>query len=438
MRCARLAAGTCRWVVPVLAGVLVTVTPVSAQRKRDNGDFTATPLSGTEQTRLQQLRDGQALQNPKDQEVLDHAAKFYVFRLTEPKYQFPPSGGSGPKPGMHEAVQEVFKHFPDFKKLSSDPTKADNQQKYIKEFSNRLAAYVLKILDSPAMIARVNGVILLSRLGESGQEELADPMCQIIEDKNQGDAVKLYALRGLRNLFDNARDDAFRGDAGEERLVRCLKTLTNFLGRKPADGLTEPEREAFEYVRREAVRALGASRVPVVEKRRFKVSVPSLDLVRVAAGVGLEPPPSLSERVEAAAGLARMRTKNANKYQPEVPAYYVGRVVVDFATQYDKDRSGTPSLDYKYYAFILDEALVEMKNQTGGKSPYVNAMIDKARPVLRGILTDGAPAQLPLKDWLDADQSRQWGDKELFQGDPDTAPKRAAVLKEGEPPAPPK
>ncbi len=433
MRCARLAAGC--WVALVAAGMLLAAAPAHAQRKRENGDFAATPLSAGERTRLQQLRDGQAPAET-DKEVLDHAAKFFVYRLTDPKHQFPPVG-AGPKSGMHELVQEVFQHFPDFKKLSTDPTKADNQQKFIKEFSNRLADYVLKLLDNPVMIARVNGVILLARLGESGQEELAEPMCKIIEDKNQGDAVKLHALRGLRNLFDNARDDAFRSDAGEERLVRCLRTLTTFLGRKPADGLTEPEREAFQYVRREAVRALGSSRVPVVEKRRFKVSIPSLDLLRVAAGAGLEPPPSLTERVEAAAGLCRMRTKNANRYQPEVPAYYIGRAVVDFATQYDKDRSGTPTLDYKYYAFVLDEALVAMKNQTGGKSPYVNEMIDKARPVLRGILTDGAPAQLPLKDWLDSDQSRQWGDKELFQGDPDTAPKRA-VLKEAEPPAPAK
>jgi hypothetical protein len=413
--------------------MLLTTAPAHAQRKRGNGDFAATPLSPQERTRLQQLREGHAPAEA-DKDVLDHAAKFFVYRLTDPKHQFPPVGS---KLGMHELIQEVFQHFPDFKKLSSDPTKADNQQKFIKEFSNRLADYVLKLLDSPDMIARVNGVILLSRLGESGQEELADRMCKVIEDKNQGDAVKLYAVRGLRNLFDNPREDAFKGDAGEERLVRCLRTLTSFLNRKPANGMTEPEREAFEYVRREAVRALGASRVPVVEKRRFKVSVPSLDLVRVAGGAGPEPAPSLTERIEAAAGLCRMRTKNANRYQVEVPAYYVGRVVVDFATQYDKDRSAAPTLDYKYYAFILDEALVELQNQTGGKSPYVKEMIDKARPVLRGIATDGAPAQLPLKDWLDTDTSRQWGDKELFQGDPDTAPKRT-VLKEAEPPAPAK
>jgi hypothetical protein len=368
-----------------------------------------------------------------DTDVFDRAARFFVYRLTDPKHQFPPPGASS-KQNMYELIQEFFQFLPDLKKLSSDPTKADNQRKYIKEFSTRIGGYVLKLLDSPDMIARVNGVILLSRLGESGQEELADTMCKIIEDKNQGDAVKLYALRGLRNVFDNPLEDAFKGDAGEERQLHCLRTLIDFLNRKPAAGATEEEQAGFQYVRREAVRALGAARVPVIEKRRVKVSIPALSLLRVAAAAGLEPPPSLTERVEAAVGLCRLRTKNANRYQPAVAAYYIGRVVVDVATQYDKDRGNPPTLDYKHYASTLDEALVELKSLAGGKVKYVDDMIARARPVLKGILTDGAPAQLPLKDWLD---NNSWDGKELFTGDAETSIK-GSVLKEAAPPAPAK
>ncbi len=434
MRCARLAAGRYRWVAPVVVGILLAAAPAYAQQKRDNGEFTTPPLLGTDRERLQKLREGQPL-GEADKEVLDRAAKYFVYRLTDRKHQFPPPG-AGSKQGMYELIQELFQHFPDLKKTSTNSTKAQNQQQYVKEFSNRLAAYVLKLLGSSDMIARVNGVILLARLGETGQEDLVDPMCKIIEDKNQGDAVKLHALRGLRNLFDNRHEDAFRGDAGEDRLVHCLRTLTDFLNRQPAKGTTatEAQREAFQYVRREAVRALGAARVPVIVKKRVKVSIPALQLLRVAAGAGLEPPPSLTEQVEAAAGLCRMQLKNVDKYQPEVAAYAIGRVVVDFATQYDKDRSSQPALEYKYYAFLLDGALTELQTQTGSKIRFVNDMITKARPVLKAILTDGAPAQLPLKEWLD---NNSWEGKELFKGDAETALK-GSVLKATAPPAPAK
>lgn len=433
MRCAWLAAGRCRWAVPVVVGILLATSAVHAQRKRDNDEFTTPPLSPSDRNRLQKLREGQPPAD-EDKGVLDRAAKFFVYRLTDSKHQFPPAGASS-KQGMHELIQEVFQFLPDLKKFSSDPTKAENQQKYVKAFSSHVAEYVLKLLDSSDMIARVNGVILLARLGESGQEELADSMCKIIADKNQGDAIKYWALRGLRNVFDNPREDAFKGDTGEERLVHCLRTLADFLNRKPPTATaTESEREAFQYVRREAVRALAAARVPVIEKRRTKVAIPALALLRVADGAGLEPPPSLTERVEAAVGLCRLRTKNANRYQPEVAAYYVGRVVVDFATQYDRDRGSPHTVDYKYYAFLLDDGLTELKNQTGGKIPSVNEMISKAQPVLRGIKTDGAPAQLPLKDWLD---SKSQAGQELFKGDPETALKQS-VIKEAAPPAPAK
>lgn len=427
MRFARWTSGRCRWVAPLVAGmVLAAGGAVHAQRKAASGDLDyPQELKNDERSKLQYLRDGRFPVGDADKKLLDKAAQFYVYRLTNHQAQFLKPDSK--QQGINKLVEEALQHIPDVKKRPSKPDQAQNQQQYLREFSDRLAFHILKLLDkADEPIARVNAAIILSKLGETGLEELADPLCKVVEDQGQLDGVRLYAMRGMKNLFDARVAEGFKDDKGEERLIKCVKALVDFLKRKPtydAKTATEAERDAFRYVRREAVRALGATRLPEVAKRGTPENRPALELLRVIARDGLEPPPSLSERVEAAIAVCHMQTEKFNKYQPEYAAYFIGRLVVDMATQYDKDRGQDSRFDYRYYAYILKDALGALKTETRGKITFVNEVINRSTPILNSIYANTPTDYRGFSDWLGQVKPPS---TELFKGKPETAVKEGA------------
>src|SRR5207245_3342915 len=133
--------------------------------------------------------------------------------------------------------------------------------------------------------------LILARLGETGQEEFADPLAKVVEDKDQLDAVKLFALRGLKELFD-----AVEKFKDPEREARAVQAVIAFI-RRPLTGTNSAEEVgAFHYVRREAAAALARCRLPAVELNKKVVGQPALELLHVLSRDGLDPRPVLGER----------------------------------------------------------------------------------------------------------------------------------------------
>jgi hypothetical protein len=263
----------------------------------------------------------------------------------------------------------------------------------------------------------------MSKLAETGIDEIADALTAIIDGKYE-DAVKLYALAGLKNLYDAKFGDRVKD---ETRETKSLQALINFIQRKPPfDTNSKPldEVEALRYVRREAIRALGQARVPAAGKERQVDAMPALELLRIVTNTAtIDPRPSLSERVEAAVGLCQMQRRfwpERSEFQSEYAAHQVGKFVVEFANEYDKERGQTSATDWKHLAYRLTQGLAELKNETDGKFPYVDQVVNRGTAVLNGIIAGGGADQLGFRNWLDTNAPPK---KELFANRPDTAVK---------------
>jgi hypothetical protein len=409
----------------VLIGMLLLAGSSAWGQGRRGSDadvrLNAPKLDDSDRKTLQLLQEGKLPLEESHKSLLKKAASWFVYQLTYDEYQFKKlvDNPTGEHKTMKALVDEAFKHI-----LIPDPKKPlrKEQQDFMRGFSKALTSAIKDVLNNHVPIAQVNAGIILAKLGETGIEDNADAMCDILENKDYEDHVKLYALIGLRNLFKISE-----GFQDEKRLSRTLKDLSEFLVRKPAfdpNKTPHEEVEAFRYVRREAVRALGQTRLPAIGRPKTPDARPALDLLRFMRAEGLPLEPSLSEKVEAAIGLCQMQGKFGEnyKYQPEYAAQYVGRLIVEFASRYDEKRGETSGVDWKYSAYRLKEALAMLKADAAGRIRYIDDLTTRCTSVVNSIHGGNRAEHLALNDWL----SRQTVDaKELFKGMSDSAVKAA-------------
>lgn len=189
------------------------------------------------------------------------------------------------------------------------------------------------------MVVKLNSVRLISIIARSGYDGAGNAAVEIINDPQHHDAIKLYALEALNNLFsvpnpDRADRSMFLNPDDE---LRAVTTVIGFIARKPAIAPNTPREEidAYKFVRREAVRALGKVRKPAYREGTSGVVAanPAVWLLRVAAAdKTLVPPPSLNERVEGLAGyLGLMPDKEQNM---DFAAGFVALTIKDLTLDY--------------------------------------------------------------------------------------------------------
>jgi hypothetical protein len=396
--------------------------------------LTAPEVSPGEKTQLLNLRDGRGEVSEADKRLLEKAAKWYIYRLTHKEFQErrPPDGTSV---GTGQSTYDILQR--DLYPLIAvpDPTKpplTDNQIKFMQAFTRALLDPIRKVLVNPVPIARINAAIVLAKLSETQQEELADDLVKVIQDPEQLDAVKLYALRGLKTLLQGEpyldRDvnevryktgDTF-GDRDREK--RCILALIEFINRQPrfSGKPTPAEVNAYRYVRREAVRALGFSRYPAVaDPRTHVISAPTaVVLTRVMRRSGLSPEPSVSEQMEAAIGICQLRAREYLSYNVETAANHIGWFVVDFADKYEQDRTkGAKGGRWRYDANRLITGLQTLgaESQSNAK---VTQVVRRCTEVLRNI-HGGTPTDVRgLRTWLDQNPP---SDPRLYKGEETSA-----------------
>jgi hypothetical protein len=278
----------------------------------------------------------------------------------------------------------------------------------------RMVACLREVMQNPKPIVQVNAARILARLGEAGRPEAADLMVEIIAQEKYSDAVRVYALRGLGDLFAfdenfdppvKSKTSAFGKDKAKE--AACILALIKFLDRKSpvASDAPKEEIEAVRYVRREAIRALGNTRYPVVMDEKGKTPLKDGDgnfqgptalvLLRIARNdKAPEPSLSLAERVEAAIGASQMQPGALKEYQPDVTALHVGAVIVDLVNAFNNDvpnkNDDTPAgMPYKFHAARLGQVLADLKGSIG-KNPaadkMVTGLIAAAQPMLDNII----------------------------------------------------
>lgn len=346
------------------------------------------------------------------------------------------SAGSSEDKPIYKAVENFSKDVFDPSLYSSKMT--SGQQDLIQIFGKETIAALQPVLtlkppyNAEKVLLMINAARYVAALGKSGYEDLADTAIAMIENPAIHDAVKLYYLQALKNLFATPNQDApeksvFKNAAREQK---AIKTLINFITRKPAISADTPQDEidGYRFVRREAIRALGNVRYSVVRSQGEVLSVPGLILLRVAnMDRSLAPTPSISERVEALVGYLQLAPdKEVNM---DFTAGFVGTALRDLAVEYKTAKplppKGTAAADlpkeplperdtiaWKYAATRLSVAIKSWKDRWQNDLPpprpadqarLVNRIADLADSSFLTLAHDGKRESVdpePIKNWL--------------------------------------
>jgi hypothetical protein len=407
-----VALGTClgAW----LAGPAALMPRLLAQAKGDPASGMLLPpvnfqTNQDESRAFLSMRKGETpASGAEAKRILDDAAKWYAYRFTHLDYQQPKSPSKGMQALRQEAMEQILDPHGTGKALTSQ------QQAYADEFGKLLTARLHEVADNNKVIVRMNAAMVLAKLAATGREEAADALVEILRKPQESDAVKLYALRGLKGIFSlgaGGNIDAFRD---KEREIRCIQALLDYLGErwKFPPGQPPDEAAASQIIRMDAIQALGRTRFPayakLVGKKHELERLTALALVRVLAKDGLVPEPSLKEQVSAAVGLCQLQPQLCKEYQPDYAAYYIGRFVVDFIQAYNQARQKEEKREpWKKLAMTLSQALNAQKTDLEGPPAheafqYFSKMQGQAERLLQEVL-DGKTNPVPtdLSDWLD-------------------------------------
>jgi hypothetical protein len=281
-------------------------------------------------------------QGKEDQKIMDVMAKWYVQRVT-----LNAINRSNPKEmaNYHDELErELISQL-----LSTSAGKGNTE--FVKQLGKHLAASLKEVLvldfdDNRSAI--LNAALMLPAIARLKQEEVGDLLVELMKDKDRHDIVKLYAAKAMREFFPaylvGLADEPKKVQPKFKRDSERLQALVNFIKREGAPPADDGEREVARYLRREAVISLASIKVPALSalKKNGVVEGPAAyELLRVLVKTGkdaYDPPPSLSERVEAALGLCYLKDPLGDAgYDSSVAIYGVGLCFLDYATEYSKD-----------------------------------------------------------------------------------------------------
>jgi hypothetical protein len=344
--------------------------------------------------------------------LLRRAARWQTYRLTDPRHHdtepvLVKDGRRLELPGMNKLVREAHLQLLIGKPLRKEAQLQANQLDYIQRFGKELIEGVREVLAASSQpIVRTNAVRILAGVAETGNEEAADTLADLVERAQESDAVKYCALVGLEQLF--AQGTPARSVIKDaKREARCIRVLAAYVTRQVEAPAEPAQLEALRWVRRAAIRALGQTRHATVPGTDDAGGRTAWLLLRIARGEGLAPEPSPAERVEAALGACYLRGKNDKDLHLDCIAHRVAGAVVDFTQQANKQRAGTtaayvPCLKSASRLYRALEQLNERARQGDNKdvAAYVEQLIQRTQPLLLQAGQGNPVNPLPLDDWL--------------------------------------
>jgi hypothetical protein len=369
-------------------------------------------------TLLTRLLSGATAYDPNNKdhaEALDFGGRYVTYRYT------------WVSPKTEDFYSDLEKHITALRNTNKSPQQPEVAKAYVKAVSTH-AREVLNMRRPPSNQARLNAARVLAKLADLGQGDLADTLLdvftqEIARDGNKGgprnDGVTYYALHGMRDLLSLPPIPEKPPIVSPERDKKIAEALVAFINKAPAFTKDTPkeERDGYRALRREAVRALAATRTGQPSK--------GLTLLRNMARDGLTPAPHIDESIEAAIGLARLRSEAAGKdYVPDYAAFQLAQYTDYFAKYYLQNRDaskGTELRPYRIYASRLMEAVEAMK-AAEMKNEYVAKAIDECRKVLSPIEKGELVKTLDLEGWL---SSHEPAKDRLFQNDANSTAKPA-------------
>ena len=440
------------WLRATAALAVLAVTAASAAAQR------LPQLSPEDYSRFNDIRDGKKpfVNEPNKQDAqknidaIKRRAQLEVARMLDSANT---SAGSSDTKPISQVVRSLHDVIID--PLTFGRTKlSEGQRDMIRIFGEEMNAQLRPIFgtkDKPStadVLVRLNAARQLSIVAKSGFDELADTAVEVIADPNQHDAVKLYMFEALGNLFavPHPEQEGKSVFTKEERENKAIQTLIDFIARQPKmdANASRDEIAGVRYVRREAIRALGQVRKPVVRDANGKIVMsPGIWLLRVAnADRNFVPPVSLSERVEGLVGYLNLQ---ADKEQAmDFAAGFIATAIRDLGLEYKErkllekikvDDKAPPERapdDRDMQAWKLTANRIQLglkvwrdnwENPAFGARPAdIKAMMQRVsdtadRNILRQMIEGGKTDEInlqPLDDWL---RSTQFPSASLFPDD---------------------
>lgn len=351
--------------------------------------------------------------NPEHVKALEAEARYVLFRFHDIEYH-----DQAVKDDRKTIARLIRDFESDFNSLVKTPARTAAVWPI---YTRAMTTQGKAALQSRFAIARINVARCLARLAELEQPDLAEFYAGVLFDETQLDAVKYYALRGLTDLLGNEKVQAAMKKETLDKAARATMVVAQ-RSAKFLPGTPDTEIEGFRVLRREALRALAAARLPSLSDK----SQPAALLAKTLAGTGVNPKVKMDERVEAAIGLGKMRPDADPDYAPDYAAGQVGTFVSEFRT-FALDRDGgnkIAKLPCKVYAARLQDALDRLdkacEKQPKAVKEYVTAVSKAAYPVL-GLLQKDNPS-VPQVDNFARELDRTVGtggpNKQLFKGRP--------------------
>jgi hypothetical protein len=339
--------------------------------------------------RFGNLVSGQAQPNASDKEVMEKETKYLIHRFHA---------------GRPDDLHKYHKDFEAFVTRAVNLPKDRNNSEFIREVGPVLAARFKEVLDLPFNANKhpiVNVAPLLADAARLKSPALGDYLADVVASKDRHDVIKLFAARGLREFFPAACVTEFDEPLEAKKLQRKqidlkrVNALVGFIDRKVPDGMSQPEADGWRYLRREALGSLAQAQVPAVYVSKGKpIEGPVAPVLLRVLSKNMTPEPGLGERIEAAIGVCGVKFNEkyrpVSEYNPEPGLYLVGRFLVDFANEYNKDRPNirvkrAPLMPWKIESRRLELALKDFANHAKGSAIEKQAreLESLAQPVLK-------------------------------------------------------
>jgi hypothetical protein len=326
--------------------VLLTVPAFGQEPEQLKGKDELTKTHNASDARLRDLFSGNEKATKADKIHAEAAANWYFSRFTIKSFVTPTKELQFP-------VEKLHRDFHDKIADLMDKKNGDEKVEFRKMFGMALVESMKSVLrtrtvqNDPSTIIHV--AQMMPDMARLKQDEVSAYLCELAKDE-KNPVMQLYAIKALKETMPvvlQPDPDDFAGvnqhNARKARDIKNVDTLRQFIER-PVDtkGMTPEEIKAVIFLRREAIISLAQAGSPaVVATPNKKMAVPpegaaAHTLLKVLAGT-LQPPATVSEKVEAALGLCSMKYANMPEYEPQVAIYFIAKALDEFAADYSKD-----------------------------------------------------------------------------------------------------
>lgn len=326
-----------------------------------------------------------------DQKDLELAAQYYIYYMTLKTRQSDPDDLYKRRTEFNRDIDYIMRYAAKNKTFRT---------MLAKELRTCFQRVLERGLDSDR-IAFINVALMLPKAAELSSPEFGEFLSELVQNAKD-DVARLFAFQALQVQYQKLPPRLDRTAENKERVKEAARVqpLVDFVLKVPAElaKAAIEQQDGFRYVRTEAIRALGKTRVPAFAELKDLKSVSGDFNGKIMAPVAytllkvlaegkdqVSPAPSFEEKCEAAIALCYLDGKTFDRYNPDLAVGLIGKFLVDFTLAYSKDREAytanskppvPPRYNWKTLGEQLRQGLVEWEKNVPADSKAVKHIQD--------------------------------------------------------------